>query len=187
MKSRLLLLGVLGGILGILALMSGLAIALEAGSKQIAYILQRAPVYIERNASSHAAGYLAPHSWYRVRATKVEQDGVPWVGIVMPEDGAINWVEQRYLVIRDELISESPQRLLDILAKKPWPETTKAKILEGTIDLAMTEEQLKLAWGTPTKIEEEVIDQAGLKNKAKKYCYGPYVVYVVNGIVARIP
>lgn len=187
MKSRLLLLSILGGILGILALMSGPAFALEGGSKQIAYILQRAPVYTERNSSSHAAGYLAPHSWYRVRATKVGQDGVPWVGIVMPEGSAINWVEQRYLVIRDELSSESPQRLLDILAKKPWSETTKAKILEGTIDLAMTEEQLKLAWGTPTKIEEEVIDQVGLKNKAKKYCYGPYVVYVVNGIVARIP
>lgn len=187
MKSRLLSLGILGRILGIVALTSGLAIALESSSNQIAYILQRAPVYSESNASSPAAGYLTPHSWYRVRATKVEQDGVPWVGIVMPESSAINWVEQRYLVIRDELSSESPQRLLDILAKKPWPETTKAKILEGTIDLAMTEEQLKLAWGTPTKIEEEVIDQAGLKNKAKKYCYGPYVVYIVNGIVARIP
>jgi len=115
--------------------MSGPAIALEGGSKQIAYILQRAPVYIERNSSSQAAGYLAPHSWYRVKATKVEQDGVPWVGIVMPEDGAINWVEQRYLVIRDELISESPQRLLDILAKKPWPEATKAKILEERLTL----------------------------------------------------
>jgi len=107
--------------------MSGPAIALEGGSKQIAYILQRAPVYIERNSSSQAAGYLAPHSWYRVKATKVEQDGVPWVGIVMPEDGAINWVEQRYLVIRDELISESPQRLLDILAKNHGRKRQKQK------------------------------------------------------------
>lgn len=178
---------ILGGFLGFLILFCTQTEALEGHNKKIAYILQKAPTYVESNVSSQANGSLEPLSWYRVKSTKVTEDGAPWVEIVLQDPRSTTWVEQRYLVIRDELSSENPQKILDILSKKSWPESTKAKILEGTIDLAMTEEQLKLAWGDPTKIEQEVIDQAGLKNKAKKYCYGSYVVYVVNGIVARIP
>lgn len=158
-----------------------------AVSKKIAYILQKAPVYSEPNSSQAAIGHLEPLSWYSVTLTRVGEDGTPWVGLDVSHDARELWVEQRFLVIRDELAGENPQAILDKISGKPWSDSTKAKVLEGTIDLAMTEEQLLLAWGNPSRIEEEVIDQAGIKNRAKKYCYGPYVVYVVNGIVARIP
>lgn len=162
------------------------AVASEV-SKKIAYILQESPVYPEPSRSSMVIGHLKPMSWYPLKSTRVGEDGTPWVGLDVSRKGRITWVEQRFLVIRDELPGENPQTILDRVSGKAWSESTKAKVLEGTIDLAMTEEQLLLAWGNPSKIEEEVIDQAGIKNKAKKYCYGDYVVYVVNGIVARIP
>jgi hypothetical protein len=156
-------------------------------SKKIAYILHKSPVYPEPDNSSKVIGHLEPLSWYSVKSTRVGEDGTPWVEIDLSHDARLEWVEQRFLVIRDELAGENPQAILDQVSGKSWLDATKAKVLEGTIDLAMTEEQLLLAWGSPSKIEEEVIDQAGIKNRAKKYCYGPYVVYVVNGIIARIP
>lgn len=64
-----------------------------------------------------------------------------------------------------------------IIRNKKWSKSMKQTVLEKKITLGMTEDQARLAWGYPHRINESI----GLYGRREQWVYENNYVYFVNG------
>jgi protein TonB len=69
------------------------------------------------------------------------------------------------------------------IAAKPWPEKTKRAVLDKRIEIGMTSEQVKAAWGAPQNINETIT----ATRREEQWVYpGPSFLYFTNGALTTI-
>jgi hypothetical protein len=74
-----------------------------------------------------------------------------------------------------EAMAEAKRR--ETIMAKPWPEPIKRAVLERTVAIGMTTEQVEASWGPPNRVNETVT----ATTRHEQWVYGGTYLYFQNG------
>lgn len=86
---------------------------------------------------------------------------------VIPMEGSIGYKNKG--ILRQEIVSRNPE----------WPEDVKNAVLQGTLVIGMTKEQVMASWGTPHTVKTTTtkagVNEQWVYSQEEQSCYGGMV------------
>jgi hypothetical protein len=156
---------------------SGTAVGQQA-LRKLAIVVRESPVYSSPDLAQSSSSRATLDTIFIVQEEKIDGKGRIWLRVSDEEGKSAGWVLKSACVIRQLGEVAQVRSIVSQVRSKPWSSFDKERVIKGVVDISMNEEQVKLSWGEPIRVQAQP--------QGEEWNYGPYSLIFRTGVVAEI-